>query len=394
MQAPDRLNFGIFLAPFHRVGENPTYALRRDLELVEFLDRLSYDEAWIGEHHSAGYEIIASPEVFIAAAAERTRHIRLGTGVSSLPYHHPLILADRMVLLDHLTLGRAMFGVGPGALPSDAFMMGIDPLRQREMMDESLEAILALLRSDEPVTRDCGWFTLKEARLHMRPYSRPHMEVAVAAQVSPAGPRVAGKHGASLLSLGATTAGGFDVLGAHWSTCEEMAAEYGQTVNRARWRLVGPMHIAPTMDQARREVEFGLPAWVDYFQRVAALPLVGEATDTQDMVDAMNASGLAVIGTPDDAAAQIERLWEKSAGFGTYLFMGHDWADREATLRSYELVARFVMPRFQGTLSRLRESRDWAADNRGTFIGRAVEAIGKAIQDHHAERAGRKREAS
>jgi limonene 1,2-monooxygenase len=394
MQGPDRLNFGIFLAPFHRVGENPTYALRRDLELIAFLDHLSYDEAWIGEHHSAGYEIIASPEVFIAAAAERTRHIRLGTGVSSLPYHHPLILADRMVLLDHLTLGRAMFGVGPGALPSDAFMMGIDPIRQREMMDESLEAILALLRSDEPVTRDCGWFTLKDARLHMRPYSRPHMEVAVAAQVSPAGPRVAGKHGASLLSLGATTAGGFDVLGAHWGTCEELAAEYGQTVSRANWRLVGPMHIAPTMDQARREVEFGLPAWVDYFQRVAALPLVGEATETQDMVDAMNASGLAVIGTPDDAAAQIERLWEKSGGFGTYLFMGHDWADREATLRSYELVARFVMPRFQGTLGRLRESRDWAAANRGSFIGRAVEAVGKAIQDHYAERADRKREAS
>src|SRR5437899_3010894 len=156
MGTADRMNFGIFMAPFHRIGDNPTYALRRDLELIEFLDHLSYDEAWIGEHHSAGYEIIPSPEVFIAAAAERTRHIRLGTGVCSLPYHHPLILADRMILLDHLTLGRAMFGVGPGALPSDAFMMGIDPLRQREMMDEALEAILALVRADEPITRQCG----------------------------------------------------------------------------------------------------------------------------------------------------------------------------------------------------------------------------------------------
>src|SRR4030095_15345650 len=144
------LRFGIFMAPFHPAGQNPTLALERDLELIVRLDELGFDEAWVGEHHSAGYEIIASPEVFIAAAAERTRHIRLGTGVSSLPYHHPLILADRMVMLDHLTLGRAMFGVGPGALPSDAFMMGIDPVRQREMMDESLEDILALFRSDEP----------------------------------------------------------------------------------------------------------------------------------------------------------------------------------------------------------------------------------------------------
>jgi limonene 1,2-monooxygenase len=393
MDTPERLNFGIFLAPFHRVGENPTYALRRDLELIQFLDHLTFDEAWVGEHHSAGYEIIASPEVFIAAAAERTRNIRLGTGVSSLPYHQPLILADRMVMLDHLTLGRAMFGVGPGALPSDAFMMGIDPLRQREMMDESLEAILALLRSDEPVTRECGWFTLRDARLHMKPYSRPHMEVAVASQVSPTGARAAGKYGIGLLSLGATTTGGFDVLGHHWGVAEELAAEHGQQVNRAKWRLVGPMHIAPTMDQARKDVEFGLPAWVDYFQRVAALPLVGDATNIGDMVDAMNATGLAVIGTPDDAGAQIERLWNKSGGFGTYLFMGHDWAEREATLRSYELFARFVMPRFQNTLPRLSNSRDWAADNRSQFIGRAIEAVGKAIQDHAVDRAGRTRQA-
>jgi limonene 1,2-monooxygenase len=391
MPVPDRLNFGVFLAPFHRLGDNPTYALERDLELVQHLDRLSYDEAWFGEHHSAGYEIIASPEVFLAAAAERTRHIRLGTGVSSLPYHHPFMLADRMVLLDHLTRGRAMFGVGPGALPSDAFMMGIDPMRQREMMDEALEAILTLFTSDEPITREAGWFTLRDARLHLRPFSRPHMEVAVAAQVSPAGPRAAGKHGVSLLSLGATTVGGFDVLGQQWAIAEEMATEHGHTLDRRRWRLVGPMHIAPTRDQARRDVEFGLPAWVDYFERVAALPLVGEARDTQDMVDAINATGLAVIGTPEDAAAQIERLWEKSGGFGTYLFMGHDWADREATLRSYELVARFVMPRFQGTLGRLEASRDWAAENRGTFMGRMVEAIGKAIGDHAAERATRSR---
>jgi len=393
MSGPERLNFGLFLAPFHRIGENPTYALRRDLELVEWLDRLSYDEAWIGEHHSAGYEIIGSPEVFIAAAAERTRHIRLGTGVSSLPYHHPLILADRMVLLDHLTLGRAMFGVGPGALPSDAFMMGIDPMRQREMMDESLEAILALFRTDEPVTREYDWFTLKNARLQLKPYSRPHMEVAVAAQVSPAGARAAGKYGTGLLSLGATTAGGFDVLGTQWQVAEEKATEYGRTIERAKWRLVGPMHLAPTMDQARKDVEFGLPAWVDYFQRVAALPLVGEATEVGDMVDAMNATGLAVIGTPEDAARQIERLWEKSGGFGSYLFMAHDWANREATLRSYELFARFVMPRFQSTLPRLDRSRNWAAENRGTFIGRAVEAIGKAIQDHAEDRATRTRQA-
>ena len=82
-----KLRNGIFLAPFHPVDEDPTLCIQRDLELIEYLDRLGYEEAWVGEHHSAGYEIIASPEVFIAAAAERTKRIMLGTGVVSLPYH-------------------------------------------------------------------------------------------------------------------------------------------------------------------------------------------------------------------------------------------------------------------------------------------------------------------
>src|SRR5881398_1055536 len=167
------LRFGIFMAPFHPAGQNPTLALERDLELIVRLDELGYNEAWVGEHHSAGFEIIASPEVFIAAAAQRTRHIRLGTGVSSLPYHQPLMLADRMVLLDHLTRGRVMLGVGPGALPSDAFMMGIDPMRQREMMDEGLGVIIRLMTEDEPITYETDWFTLRDARLQLKPYQRP-----------------------------------------------------------------------------------------------------------------------------------------------------------------------------------------------------------------------------
>src|SRR5277367_1898285 len=149
--AEPKLRFGAFLAPFHPLDENPTLAIERDLDVAQHMDKLGYDELWVGEHHSAGYEIIASPELFIATAAERTRHIRLGTGVASLPYHHPLMLAERINQLDHITRGRVMFGVGPGALPTDATMMGINPMNQRDMMEESLEAILALLDGGEPV---------------------------------------------------------------------------------------------------------------------------------------------------------------------------------------------------------------------------------------------------
>ena len=379
------LRFGIFHAPFHPVGQNPTLALHQDLELIQHLDRLGFDEAWIGEHHSAGYEIIPSPEVFIAVAAERTERIRLGTGVSSLPYHHPLMLADRMVLLDHLTRGRVMLGCGPGALPSDAFMMGIEVGRQRDMMEEALEAILALL-AGETVTRQTDWFTLRDARLQLLPYTRPCFEVAVAAQISPAGPRAAGRFGCSLLSIGATTQGGFDLLGSHWTVMEERSAQFGTPIDRRDWRLVGPVHVAETREQAYREVEFGLADWVDYFQRVAALPLAPDTTDTTELADAMNASGFSVIGTPEDVVEQLERLADQSGGFGTFLCMGHDWADREATKRSYTLLAREVFPRFQGSADSPTRSRDWAIENRPEFITAAGLAIGEAMQRHQAER--------
>jgi limonene 1,2-monooxygenase len=390
LDAPDDLTFGIFLAPFHPVGQNPTLALERDLQLIEHLDALGFDEAWFGEHHSAGYEIIASPEVFIAAAAQRTRTIRLGTGVSSLPYHHPFMLADRLVLLDHLTRGRLMIGVGPGALPSDAFMMGIDPAKQRDMMEEGLEAILLLLEGKAPVTMETEWFKLVQARLQMRPYQRPYPEVAVAAQISPAGPRAAGKFGCGLLSIGATSAaGGFDILGSHWEVMDERAAEFGTTVDRTKWRLVGPMHIADTKEQAIADVAFGLEEWVDYFQRVAALPIAPDTTNFDSLVDALIASGFAVIGTVDDAVAQIERLRVQSGGFGTFLLMGHEWADTAATRHSYELFARYVAPQFQDSSRTLTASRDWAAENRPEFIGAAGNAVMSAIVKHQEEKANK-----
>ena len=387
------MRFGIFLAPFHKPDENPTLALERDLELVTWLDTLGYDEAWIGEHHSGGTEIIASPEVFIAAAAERTRMIRLGTGVSSLPYHHPLMLTDRMVLLDHLTRGRAMLGVGPGALVSDAQMLGIDPATQRERMAEALEAIMALLTSDEPVTRETDWFTLRDAQLQLRPYTQPHFEVAVAAMVSPSGPRLAARFGASLLSVSATTVEGFSALGSHWDVMEERAAALGTSVDRSRWRLVGPMHIADTLEQARRNVEFGLLHWMRYFMRVAALPLqIPELGDDLDqIVELMNASGLAVIGTPDMAIEAIRRLEKQSGGFGTYLFMANEWADREATLKSYELFARHVAPMFQGSLDSLLASRDRVAASHDKAQAQVDSAIQAATDSYVAERDAAKR---
>src|SRR5215204_3199017 len=159
-----RMRFGIFMAPFHPAGENPTLLIDSDLALIELLDRLGFDEAWIGEHHSAGTEIIASPEIFIAAAAERTRHIKLGTGVISVAYHNPYMVAERAVLLDHLTRGRFMLGLGPGSLATDAIMLGLDPTETRPLLEEGVDVIMKLLRTEEPVTSQTKTWDLVDAR--------------------------------------------------------------------------------------------------------------------------------------------------------------------------------------------------------------------------------------
>src|SRR5580704_8125372 len=225
------LKTGVFLAPFHALTENPLLALDRDMELLGHLDRLNYHEAWIGEHHSGGYEIIACPEMFIAAAAERTRHIRLGTGVVSLPYHNPFIVAGRMVQLDYQTRGRAMLGVGPGSLVHDAKKIGIDPADQRRMMNESLDVVIELL-AGKNVTRKTDWFDLRDAQLQLPPYTRPRMEMAVAAARSPAGALAAGRHGLGMLSIGGTSDDALKHHRSNWDLYATTAADNGHVPDR------------------------------------------------------------------------------------------------------------------------------------------------------------------
>jgi limonene 1,2-monooxygenase len=389
MQRP--MNFGVFITPFHPVGQSPTVALEYDLERTVALDRLGYDEVWFGEHHSGGYELIACPEVFIAAAAERTKHIRLGTGVVSLPYHHPLMVADRWVLLDHLTRGRVIFGTGPGALPSDAYMMGIDPIEQRRMMQESLEAILALFRAspEERINRHSDWFTLRDAQLHIRPYTWPYPEISTAAMISPSGPRLAGALGTSLLSLSMSVPGGYAALENTWNLVVDQAEKSGRDEpDRADWRVLAIVHLADTRDQAIDDCTYGLQDFANYFGAAGFVPLsnsVEGAQSPREFVAEYAGKGNCCIGTPGDAVAYIQDLLETSGGFGTLLLLGHDWASPQATYYSYELFAREVMPHFKGQLIAPRASHDWAKDMRDQLLGRAGEAIVKAINEHTDE---------
>jgi limonene 1,2-monooxygenase len=392
MTQRQKLKAGIFLAPFHPVDEDPTLAIRRDIELIEWLDHLGYEEAWIGEHHSAGYEIIASPELFIAAAAERTQHIKLGTGVVSLPYHHPLTAANRILQLDHQTRGRVMFGVGPGLLPSDAMMLGVPVDKQRDRMVESIEAIVRLFQG-ETLTMETEWFKLVNARCQLLPYTKPHPEIAVASSFTPSGGRLAGKHAFGMLCVAATNPNGYDALSINWAVANKIAAENGRTMDPACLRLVGPMHLAETREDARKQVRYGFEKYQYYFESISRQGM--EEMEGKDPIDGMVERGAAVVGTPDDAIAQIKRLEEKIPDFGTYLFLAHNWASFENTKRSYELFARHVKPVFNKDNQARAESLQWARDNSEQFMGAALQAAGKFVEKHQREEAEKeKRRAS
>ena len=378
-----KMKFGVFMAPFHWLGENPTLALERDLETIQWLDQLGYDEAWIGEHHSAGWETISSPEVFIGVAAERTKNIMLGTGVASLPYHHPLMLTNRMVLLDHLTRGRVMLGVGPGALTSDAYALGIPPNLQRPRMDEAITIIKRLLTETEPITYESDWFTLKEALPHLQPYSSPHFPIAVAAAQSPSGMVAAGKHGLGVLSVSVIRGDNItSSLADFWAIAEETAEQYGQAVDRNEWRIVVHAHIAETKKEAFEQVREKSAAYqYDYFHKTIGAPFEYEGP-REKIVDYMVSNGAWCVGTPDDLISKIQDLYDLSGGFGGFMIQATEWGTREQVQHSYELIARYVMPHFQNSLRNLKTSQKWSEEHVEELLSMRKASIDKANSDY------------
>jgi limonene 1,2-monooxygenase len=389
-----RLRFGAFIPPYVLPTVSPTVSYERILESIELLDRSGFDEVWLGEHHSGGVEIIGCPELFLAAVAERTRHLRLGTGVNSVPYHNPFTLAARLAQLDHQTHGRAMLGLGPGALASDAHMLGVPVPEQRTRMEDAAGVIKKLL-DGETVTASSEWYSLNEARLQMTRYNEDSLEIVTAAAVSPNGPKVAGRYGFGMLNLAATSPAGFDALREHWSIAETEAAHYGQTVGRDRWRLMGFMHIAPTMGQAIEDVKHGLPSIWKYLSQVSVLGPV-KANSSEQLVEDVNQMGAALVGTPEMAVEKIRSLQTQSGGFGTFLLGIADFADHEATQRSLRLFADVVMPQFNGRGRPIMDSHLWVLNQHGktgegatVFKDQTLDAIEQARQQYDRERAGR-----
>ncbi len=381
-----KLKFGTFLAPHHPLGEHPTLQFQRDLDLAAHLDRLGFDEFWCGEHHSSGWEMIGSPEMFLAAAGQRTHRIMLGTGVVSLPYHHPFNVAQRIVQLDHMTGGRAMFGSGPGALPSDAHTLGIDPMVQRDRQDEALGVIIRLLRGEERFSYTSDWFDLHDAQLQILPVQQD-LPMAAASSISPSGMKIAGKHGIGALSIASTSVEGLQALPTQWSFAEETAAQHGKTVDRKNWRVLMTWHLAESRKQAEKEAKHGLQRWHnEYNVRVLGRPGASHVDDADELLDQIAGrgaagAGAAVIGTPDELVTAIRNLYDVTDGFGVVLGFAHDWADREATLRSWDLCARFVVPAVNGYFRNQQGSADWVAEHQKELVGGATAAVMAKIQE-------------
>jgi len=270
-----------------------------------------------------------------------------------------------------------MLGCGPGALVSDAYMMGIEPATQRPRMDEALTAILALLRCDGPVTMKTDWFELRDARLHLAPYTEPHFPIAVASTLTPAGIIAAAKHGLGLLSLAAGLPGGPEALAEQWRLGEETAARFGQTLDRRQWRLVTNVHVAEEDEQALRQIQVGeRRETVTYFEDTLGRPPGRSDDPLRDGVR----TGTTLVGSPETVSRGIETLLAHTrGGAGGILFRAQEWASREDTLRSYELFARYVMPCFQGSLDTVVASNEWTRARRRDIFAPNVAAIEKAF---------------
>jgi limonene 1,2-monooxygenase len=371
----------------HPIGESPHHLLAHDLRLVTLADDLGFDEFWVGEHHSGGWGLISSPELFLARAAGETSRITLATGVVSLPYHHPFLVAERARLLDHLTRGRFVLGVGAGSVPGDMAILNVDPADARRRTRESLEVIVELLRG-ECVTREADWFSVREGRIQLPPFSRNDVELVISSAATPFGVEQAGRLGISALSYAASPWGvvrpgqgmGVGVLGDQWQRLENAAEAAGRTADRNNWRISVPVHVSTSREAAAEELFDGWQRqrrelWINTMgMPMSRLP----EADRKAFEATIEADGI-ILGSPEECAAGVVRLAKNAGGFGCLLLSLQDWADRDAQERSLELFVRFVVPQLVGSLDPVRASNSWAAQQRSVFQAANAAAKEKAL---------------
>ena len=348
------MKFGFFMMPDHHPSENRTLAYERDLESIELTERLGYDEMWIGEHHTAGFETIPAPDIMIAMAAARTKRIKFGTGVVNLPYHQPFHIAERMAFLDHLTRGRVMLGVGPGVLRTDMRLFGCNPEEMRPRMNESLDIIMKLFKEDGPITYEGQFYQVKDVELQIKCYQQPHLPVACAVGRSGNSLEQAAKHGQMILSGGFLSPATPQDFLAHWQRYEQRAKAAGHAPKRDDWRIAKYVYVAESDERAVKDIEQGaMREMREYFYYIGnksnyeAYP--GQPREEWTIQQMIQRSGW-IVGSPDTVAKAIKDITAVTVPIGGFLIVTSEWASTENWNRSLELFARYVMPQFTGQL--------------------------------------------
>lgn len=342
------MKFSLFMMPCHHPTENPTLAFQRDIGLIHYAEELGFDEAFIGEHHSGGWETHPAPEMSLAMAGAKAQRIRLGSSVFSAPFHHPFYLAERMAFLDHLTHGRAILGVGPCSLVTDKMLFNMDNEALYPMLHEAVDVIVRLLESDEPISHHGEYWQFDDMRLQLRSFQRPRMPLALPSAATPANLRMIGKH--NMIWMSPAGKNRPDVR-RNWEYVEEGARAAGHEADRDNWRIATYMYLADTADQAWDEVRAGIMREAEYFSAIGLQSHYAEypgqpfseftpesCADIRDWV----------IGTPDDGIKWIQDKMDETGGFGGMLLHVPEWTDSQKWRRSMEMFARYVMPAFQG----------------------------------------------
>ena len=351
-------NIGMFVMPIHDPDKSLTQCIQEDLELAEVCDRLGFHEFWAGEHHSSNVENIVMPEIFIARALGMTENIRLGPAPVCLQYHHPAHVAGRLAFLDHLAEGRLNICFGPGAIPTDMEMFGVDPKDAGARVAESMDMILSLWEQDPPYSVKGKFWNIDISQnidLEMgmgplpKPFQQPHPPISVPS-ISPnsQGIAKAAQRGFALFSHHMIST---EVLKGQWATYSAGAAEVGRAATSRDWRVARNIYVAETTAEARELAQKNsMGKCIEYILELTRRgPGIGMWKRNPDQADSeVNIDyfidEVIIAGDPDEVAHQIRALRDDVGDFGTLVLTAHDWDDKARWIKCLELFAEEVMP--------------------------------------------------
>lgn len=355
------MKLGYFMMPLHHIDRDYHTTLQEDAEAIIHADALGYSEAWVGEHYSSAVEQITSPLQFLSSLIARTEQIKLATGVICMPQYHPAVTAGQCAMFDHLSDGRFIMGVGPGGLPSDFELFGVQDADRNEMMVEALDHILALWSGEPPYDLKGKYWNINmpEWTHHdiktgyvAKPFQQPHPPIAISGMSPFSGSMTfAGSRG--YIPVSANFVGEWNVK-SHWPAYLKGAKQAGIEADPQVWHVARSIYVADTDAEAESFVKRENGAYDFYYKYlftifnradIKAAFVIEQEDDPAALTHESLCDNLTIYGSPETVAEKIVGLRERIGDFGTLLYAAHDWLDKAQMKNSMRLMAEDVMPR-------------------------------------------------